>query len=354
MILGDGDAGEFCYVEGRRRTYKVPKSKPTMNPPKKGACCEKCKGKSFDVFDMYVDCTNPACEWHSQKAEKHICGVPIGTSPDYKTGEGLTLRCANLPPCHLHVLTTNTAEKKWTTTPCANPQHRARGCKAVYFGGSLFDCFETLHAMSAPTTNTAENAGNGTASGAPGKGRLVPTNMADKEISMVGMTVEPDKNLEWEDTSDWQKPSFLQHTFELNYVNAVSLKNFIAKELIQARKEAWKGRSDYEAGRASRDEELTVKVEQAREDESKWWRDAQKVVYERGKLAGIKIGNATGAGYKRGVEAGKAAKQAEIREVIEEMKLKINIPKRIGAHFVEPDDYNAALTDVLSKLEAKE
>lgn len=39
------------------------------------------------------------------------------------------------------------------------------------------------------------------------------------------------------DTTDWRKPSWLQHTFRLNYVNAVSLKNFIEKELKKAREE---------------------------------------------------------------------------------------------------------------------
>lgn len=43
------------------------------------------------------------------------------------------------------------------------------------------------------------------------------------------------------DTSDWRKPSWLQKEFQVNYVNAVSLKNLIVKELEKARTEIYDG-----------------------------------------------------------------------------------------------------------------
>lgn len=70
---------------------------------------------------------------------------------------------------------------------------------------------------------------------------------------------------------------------------------------------------------------------------------------EEGKLKGIKIGNATGAGYKRGVEAGRTGAIAEVKEIAEGMKRPDFNPDG-GVAKYSYKQYNTALTDLVAKL----
>lgn len=135
-------------------------------------CCNWCLGQ---VFDNRGGCLDNQCACHKSTEnldwqKGHVC--PIDDS-------GLCDDC----PCHnsaekilsdteiAHAVdagfqnglqktfySTDTTEKQWTTIPCNNPEHRTRGCKVVYYKGSLFDCFEKLYAKSPATDTTNPKA----------------------------------------------------------------------------------------------------------------------------------------------------------------------------------------------------